>query len=189
MRKPDFYRYFLGFRPCLDLCSRLALVGARAGQLVSLELLHLTLCVISEKRERDHFLLARVRSALAGKSLSSFPVHLGKVSGGPKGAMLNGLGCQHDIQDFYNFLISLLAKRAIAPLYRKSGLRAHVTLGHEPCLFKQFKAPIEWFPAELLLIESEVGLGRHNVVGRWPLLTPRQRSLPFDAPFSERAAA
>ncbi|HEY0626935.1 MAG TPA: hypothetical protein VGD10_09400, partial [Allosphingosinicella sp.] len=146
MRKPEFYRYFLGFRPCLDLCRQLAAIGAQAGQLVSLELLHLTLCVIAEPDERDHFLLPRVRSALAGYPLSSFPVHLGKVECGPKGAMLNALGRQREVQDFYRALISLLARRDITPLHRKSGLRAHVTLGHRSCLFRQFKAPIEWFP-------------------------------------------
>ena len=189
MRKPDFYRSFLGFRPNFDLCRRLASLGAQAGQRVWPELLHLTLCVIGEESERHPFLLPRVRSALAGNSLNSFPVHLGKISGGPKGAMLQALGCQHDIQDFYRVLISLLARNGIAPLYRKSGLRAHITLGHDPCRFESFKAPMEWFPAELLLIESEVGLSRHNVIGRWPLLPPRQRSLPFDAIFAGRAAA
>jgi hypothetical protein len=34
----------------------------------------------------------------------------------------------------------------------------------------------------LLLIESEVGRGVHNVLARWPLLPPSQGSFPFDPP-------
>ena len=132
MRKAEFYRYLLGFRPDLELCRLIAAVGEQAGQWVRMELLHLTLCVIAETSERDHFLLPRVRSALAGHLLSSFPVHLGRVSGGPKGAMVKALGSQREIQDFYRTLVSLLATRDIAPLHRASGLRAHVTLGHRP---------------------------------------------------------
>lgn len=189
MRKPDFYRYFLGFRPDLDLCRLLAAAGERAGQRVRMAYLHLTLCVIAETCERDHFLLLRVRSALAGQQLSSFPVHLGRVCGGASGAMVKALGCQHGIQDHYRALISLLATRDMAPMHRKSGLHAHVTLGHDPCRFERFKVPVEWLPSKMLLIESEVGLSRHNVLAEWPLLPPRQGSLPFDSPLSWRAAA
>jgi RNA 2',3'-cyclic 3'-phosphodiesterase len=185
----QLYRYFLGFRPDLNLSRLLAAVGRQAGQRVRPQLLHLTLCVIAEARERDHFLLPRVRSALAGCSLSSFQIRLGRVHGGANGAMVNSLGRQEEIQNFYRALICLLAARGIAPLHRKSGLRPHVTLGHERCRFDPYKAAFEWFPTELLLIESEVGLSRHNVLGRWPLLPPSQGSLPFPPPISCRAAA
>lgn len=189
MREPDYYRYFLGFRPCLALCRLLAAIGERAGQRVRMERLHLTLCVIAEPRERDHFLLPRVQLALAGQPFSSFPVHLGRVCGGASGAMVEALGCQHGIRDYFRALILLLAARDMAPMHRKSGLHPHVTLGHDPCRFDPFKAPIEWFPTEMLLIESEVGLSRHNVLAKWPLLPPPQGSFAFDPPLSWRAAA
>lgn len=189
MRKAEFYRYLLGIRPDADLCRLLRAVVEKASQRVRMEMLHLTLCVIAETCERDPFLLPRVQSALVGHSLSSFPVRLGRVCGGSDGAVVKASGSQHDIQDFYRALVSLAAARDIAPLHRKSGLHAHVTLGHDPCRFEPFRAPIEWFPGEMLLIESEVGLGRHNVIARWPLLPSAQGSLPFDPPMSWRAAA
>jgi hypothetical protein len=40
--------------------------------------------------------------------------------------------------------------------------------------------PREWIPDELLLIESEVGCGIHNVLARWSLLPPRQGGILFD---------
>jgi 2'-5' RNA ligase len=114
----------------------------------------------------------------SARSVSFFIQH-GSVKGGPDRATIDSAGGQNAIQDVYRALISLLAQRDITPLYRESGLRAHVTLGHAPRPVERFKAPVQWCPADLLLIESEVGLSRHNVVGRWPLLPPLQGSLPF----------
>ena len=179
MRRPDFYRYFLGFRPNDAARGVLADAGLRAGQRIQPGLLHLTLCVIAEMTERASFLLPRVNAALAEYAFSTFPVALGRVRGGPHGAIVRTLGRQDDIQDCYDALLRLLRLRGITPLHRRSGLHPHVTLGHDPCAFEPYKIGLEWVPDKLLLIESEVGRTRHNVIGQWPLLPPRQGSLPF----------
>lgn len=182
MRQPDFYRYFLGCRPGPDLRCLLAGLGEAARQEVRIDLLHLTLCVIAEGRERDHFLLPRVQAALAGQPLGSFQIRLGRVRGNCHGAMVGEIGRQDQIQDFYRALIRMLGTRDIVPLHRKSGLKAHITLGYEACDMEPFRFPFEWFPDQLLLIESEVGATKHNVLGSWPLLPPPQGSFPFGLP-------
>ena len=182
MRNADFYRYFLGVRPNPLIRQMLARIAAHAGQEMDPELFHLTLCVIAEVGERDPFLLPRVRAALADQLLCSFRVALGRVRGGRKGAVVRTRGRQDEIQFFYRLLVRLLTTRGIEPMHRKSGLHPHVTLGHVACAFDPHKIALEWFPDELLLIESEVGRTRHNVIGRWPLLPPRQGLLPFDEP-------
>lgn len=182
MRDRYFYRYFLGCRPSHDLGPWLAAIGDEAGQSVREDLLHLTFCVIAEVRERDHFLLPRVRTALAGQVLNAFPIRLGRISGGRGGARAGAIGRQDEIQDFYGGLVRMLATRDITPLYRKSGLRPHITLSYDSCRFEPFKRPFEWFPDGLLLIESEVGKSTHDVIGRWPLLAPRQGGLFLDLP-------
>lgn len=187
------YRYFLGFRPDLHARQSLSAAGKRAGQAgkgVPEELLHLTLCVIGETRERDPFLPKRVEAALAGQALASIPIPLGRVKGGALGATARTIGAQDAIQGFYSRLVRLLASRGIKPLHRASGLHPHVTLGHDRCDFTPFMIRAEWIPDELLLIESEVGLGRHNVLRRWPLIAPAQGWLPFgEEPFPSLAAA
>lgn len=185
MRNADFYRYFLGVRPHPLLRQMLARIAAQAGQRMDPDLFHLTLCVIAQVDERDPFLLPRVRAALADQALCSFRVGLGRVRGGRKGALVRTRGRQDDIQSFYRLLLRLLATRSIAPMHRKSGLHPHITLGHDACAFEPFKIACEWLPDELLLIESEVGHTRHNVIGCWPLLPPRQGLLPFDEPAPE----
>lgn len=172
-----FYRYFLGTQPDQPSSRILAVTAATAGQRRSPALFHLTFCVIGERGERDPSQAARVEKAIAGRALSSIPIRLGRVRGGSEGAMVGTIGKQEGIQHFYRMLVSILEAHGIAPLYRKSGLRPHVTLGYEPCRFDPFDIALEWSPQELLLIESEVGRSKHHVVGRWPLLPPAQGSL------------
>lgn len=177
-----FYRYFLGFRPDHTLRRYIAAVARKAGQRFQPELSHLTLCVIEEAAVRDLFLHRRVDAALASRALHSFCIFLGRVQGNDHGAAVRTIGSQDGIQDFYQMLVRLLAVRGISPLYRKSGLHPHLTLGYAASRFDPFKIAVEWFPNELLLIESEVGNGKHQVIGRWPLLPSPQGSLPFEMP-------
>ena len=181
MQYPSF-RYFLCFRPDQSSLHALAVAAQTAGQRRPLALLHLTVCVVAESLERDLFQAARLELALAGHALSSVPIRLGRVHGGANGALVRTIGKQDGIQDFYGVLLRLLARRGIVPLYRESGLNPHVTLGYAPCRFDPFDIAVEWLPNELLLIESEVGKGRHNVVTRWPLLPPQQGVLNFTPP-------
>jgi len=96
--------------------------------------------------------------------------------------MAKTVGRQEDIKQFYEMFTGLLAARGIFPLYRASGLRPHVTLGYKPRRFEALPIAVEWLPHELLLVESHVGDGRHQVVDRWPLLPPPQGTLPFEMP-------
>jgi 2'-5' RNA ligase len=192
MSAPDFYRYFLGFRPDPVLRRWLEALCNRAGQFgkrVKADHFHLTLCVIAEPEARDHFIVPRVEAALSGNSLSSAPFWLGRVRGGEGGAAVHSRGRKPGLLALYRDLVACLAARDMHPLHRKSGLNPHVTLGHDPCAFEAFLTLHEWIPDALLLIESEVGNGIHNVLGRWPLLAPRQGFLPFDPPPTPPALA
>jgi 2'-5' RNA ligase len=177
-----FYRYFLGLRPDPRWFPLFQWIGEVLGLRIRLDLLHLTLCVVGETAKRDRFVRRRINSALDGQQLHSFAVNLSRVQAGPRGAYARSVGRQDEIQDFFRLLINLLRLRGIEPLHRKSGLHPHVTLGHRRCDTELLKIALQWFPAELLLIESEVGLTRHNVLGSWPLLSPRQPPLPLDSP-------
>lgn len=185
MRKPDFFRYFLASRP--DPASRAELVRLRAaaGQarsLVAADRLHLTWCVVGESGVRDRFIAPRMHAVLDDLLLSSGILRLGRVRGGANGAAVYSRGRKPEIMALYRALVAALAARDILPMHRKSGFHPHVTIGHDPCGFDPFTILHEWIPDELLLIESEVGSGVHNILARWPLLPPRQGFLPFDPP-------
>ncbi len=174
------YRHFLCVRPDRRWYPALQRIAADFGHPIHLGLLHLTLCVVGEAAERDHFILRRVERALREQMLHSFPVHLSRVVSGPQGAFARTSGRQDEIQDFYRMLTRLLLACGIEPLHRKSGLHPHVTVVYRGCPSGVLPIALSWFPTELLLIESEIGLTRHNVLRSWPLLPPRQPLLPFE---------
>jgi 2'-5' RNA ligase len=183
MRLPNSFRYFLASHP--DRALRASLVNLRtaAGQhekIVKTDQLHLTWFVITEPKQRDCFILPRVQAVLADRAFAAGPLRLGRVVGGDAGAALYARGRKPEILALYRELVACFAARGLHPMHRKSGLNPHFTLGHDSCAFEAFRIMHEWIPDELLLIESEVGNGVHNVLGRWPLLPPRQGTLPFD---------
>jgi hypothetical protein len=185
MRPQIRYRYFLASLP--DLVLRAMLVGLRgpAGQfrsLVKADQLHLTWCVLAETMERLPFLAARVDAAFADDPFVSGLLQLGRVRGGKHGAAVHSRGRKPDVMALYCEMIVRLATRDLHPKHRKSGLKPHFTLGYDTCAFEPFLISQEWIPDALLLIESDVGKGIHNILGRWPLLPPRQGLLPFDPP-------
>lgn len=185
MRNPDFYRCFLASRPGAALRADLVGLRAAAGQfksLVAAELLHLTWCVVAEVPMRSRFIMSRIASALNGRPLSSGLLRMGRVRGGSGGAAVYSRGRKPEILALYRELVALLATRDLFPLHRKSGFHPHVSLGHDRCAFDPFLVSYEWIPGELLLIESQVGCGVHDVLGRWPLLPPRQGALSYDPP-------
>lgn len=179
MKEVQFYRYFIGCRPNAAVRSAMAQAAQAAQQRLLPDLYHLTFCVVLESRERDPSIVERVCAALVGADFRSAPIAFGRVAGGPRGAVIKAAGRQHELQDLYGSLVHRLRHSNLKPLYRKSGFHPHLTLGYEACHFLPFDIWLDWIPNELLLIESEVGLTRHNVLGRWPLLAPRQRCFDF----------
>jgi 2'-5' RNA ligase len=179
MRKLQFYRYFLCWRPDPLLGAEIAALAGPAGQTdhpVRAERLHMTSGIVSQTKERNHFIASRIDAAFARKPLPSCLVRFGRVRGGAGGATLYARGCQDELRAARRYLLGCLARRGIAARETK---RAHVTLGYSPCTFAPFDFVAEWVPSEVLLIESEVGLTKHNVLGSWPLLPPAQGAFAF----------
>ena len=180
MHAPPDFRYFLGIRPDPQLYPQFQAICDALGLPSRLDLLHMTLCVVAETAERDHFIARRIQKALRGAELHSFPINLRRVRAGLNGAGAHTVGRQDEIQDFYRTLARLLRACGIEPFHRKSGLHPHVTLAYRSCRVDLLEISIRWFPSQLMLIESEVGLTKHNVLAQWALLPPRQLELPFD---------
>ena len=180
MRKLQFYRYFLCWRPDPGLRDEIAALAGHAGQadrLVRPENLHMTLGIVSQTKERNYFIGSRLDTALAEKPLPSCVVRFGRVRGGAGGAALYTRSRQDELRAARRELLGCLASHDIAVRETK---RAHITLGYDSCAFAPFDLLAEWVPREVLLIESEVGLTKHNVLGRWPLLPPAQGAFAFE---------
>lgn len=181
MRSPSSHRYFLGFQPdpatlghVRNVSDVLGLGCAAVGE----ERLHLTLFVVAEMRQRNTDIARKIDAVLRPIPLTAPRIKLGKASSGAQGAYLESIGRRFEIAHFYRQLITLLAPLGIESLHRKNGLNPHITLAYQ-CNLPEARIvhPFEWVPQQLLLIESCVGLGVHNIMARWPLLPPRQGEL------------
>lgn len=178
MRSPSFYRYFLGFQPdatTLRHVRNISDVLALGSATVAEARLHLTLFVLAEIREPSTDIAERIDAVLWPATLTAALIKLGKATSGANGAYVKSIGRRSEIQHLYQQLTMLLAPVGIDPLHRKSGLNPHITLSYQRDLpVAHIMHPFEWVPQELLLIESCVGIGVHNVIARWPLLPPKQ---------------
>jgi 2'-5' RNA ligase len=185
MRRASAFRYFLCFLPDEPVRDAIASIHRLTGQgenRVPVERSHLSLCVFGAPPERDPFVARRVEAALAGLELPSCVIRLGRVRGGPSGATLFTRGSKRELTALRRGLLERLAARGVVPELEKSN--PHVTLGYDPFRGSAFGMRLEWIPREVVLIESEHGLGRHNSLARWPLLPPVQGLLPLSGPLA-----
>ncbi|GEM_PF-1293416 len=182
--QPTQWRYFLGFIPDDRLRDRILMLaeamGIAAGAVIGN--IHLTICTIAETDQQDGMIADRLDGLFSGADLAACRILLGKARSSSRGAAIGSVGSQHDITIFFQTLRKLLAELGIEPLYRKSGLHAHVTLSYQSGPSRLLKVPFEWVPAELCLVESWDGFSKHVVLRRWPLLPPAQGELDWGEP-------
>lgn len=83
------------------------------------------------------------------------------------GADLDGL------QAFRRSLWDRLIRAGVKPLSRIE-FNPHVTLLYDPASIAEHPVePVRWTVDELVLIHSELGRTKYNVLGRWPLIAGR----------------
>lgn len=78
-----------------------------------------------------------------------------------------------DLRAFRRSLWDRLIRAGVKPLSRIE-FNPHVTLLYHPAsIAGQPVEPVRWTVDELLLIHSELGRTKYNVLGRWPLIAGR----------------
>jgi 2'-5' RNA ligase len=180
MRRPDCYRYLLAVLPPHWFRREIATLHRLTSQpqgWVPIECAHLSLCVLAAPKERDHSLAPRIDAALAGAAFSSCVIRFGRIRGGSEGAALFTRGCKTELTSLRRALLGRLAAHGVFPQQEKKN--PHVTLGYDRWSGGGFDIDLERIPRHIVPIESEHGCGKHNQLGRWPLLAPRQDDLEF----------
>lgn len=180
------FRYFLGFQVAADRAGWLARqLPAVSGDLfagLKPQLYHLTLCTIAEAMEQQPFLRGQVARAFASGLPAASAIPFGRIVARETGVELVTAGGVGGIRQTYEAIVARLAAQGIEPMYRKSGLRPHVTLGYGTTGgFDPLPLAWNWTPRELVLIESHVGHRRHRVLQSWTLEPPAQASFDFMA--------
>ena len=177
------FRYFLGFQLAADragwLARQLPPVSGDLFAGLKPQNYHLTLCTIDETVVSHPFLRQRVANAFEAGLPAAAVIPFGRIVSRDAGAELVTAGSIAAVRQLYEDLVALLAPHGIAPWYRQSGLRPHITLGYGRHAFDPVPVAWNWTPRELVLIESHVGHGRHRVLQRWQLPAPAQGAFDF----------
>lgn len=96
-------------------------------------------------------------------------------SGAPqrKPFVLQGGAGLDDLQTFRRSLWDRLIRAGVKPLSRIE-FNPHVTLLYDPASIAEHPVePVRWTVDEFLLIHSELGRTKYNILGRWPLTADR----------------
>ena len=177
------FRYFLGFQLAADragwLARQLPPVSGDLFAGLKPQNYHLTLCTIDETSVPHPFLRQRVAKAFEAGLPTAGSIPFGRIVSRDAGAELVTAGSIAAVRQLYEGLVALLAPHGIAPWYRQSGLRPHITLGYGRHRFDPVPVAWNWTPRELVLIESHVGHSRHRVLQRWQLPAPAQGAFDF----------
>ena len=177
------FRYFLGFQLAADragwLARQLPPVSGDLFAGLKPQNYHLTLCTIDETVVSHPFLRQRVANAFEAGLPAAAVIPFGRIVSRDAGAELVTAGNIAAVRQLYEGLVALLAPHGIAPWYRQSGLRPHITLGYGRHAFDPVPVAWNWTPRDLVLIESHVGHSRHRVLQRWQLPAPAQGAFDF----------
>lgn len=161
------------------VCERLGL----KGRPVAAERLHVTLHWLADHDEFPQALCDAASAAGAKLVAEPFDVrfdHIGSIGAArdPGPLVLSGGEGLEALRHFQRALGDEMRAAGIGA-YVRSHFKPHVSLLYPGVyLAREAIEPLEWRVEELLLIDSHVGAGVHELLGRWPLVQ-RQGALAW----------
>lgn len=172
------HRAFFALQPSPDACREIdrRSLMCGSGHRVLSEHLHLTLAITEDHHTPPQAQMDRMRRIAGELWLTPFELILDRLTGSETSLAL----CPSEKPTQLRFLQRQLQKGLALCGIRRAGWRfsPHVTLLYRNgAPFSQPIAPISWRVDELVLVHSHVGLTRHDVAGRWPLLPRGSASL------------
>ncbi len=153
-----------------QVCERLGL----KGRPVAAERLHVTLHWLADHDEFPQALCDAASAAAASLVAEAFDVgfdQVGSIGGArdPGPLVLSGGENLAALRRFQRALGGEMKAAGIGH-YARSHFKPHVSLLYPGVhVAREAIAPLEWRVDELLLIDSHVGEGVHELLGRWPL--------------------
>lgn len=170
------HRFFFALKPPPQLArqwSNAADWFDRAGAPVGADRLHLTVFILPDLADVPSGLPDRLGAAGAAVSAPPVDVTLDYVSGGNRSVALRPRHRHAGLAALHAAIARICRDHAI-PERPDYAFNPHVTLGYrDGAPFGQRIAPTGWTATDFVLIHSHVGLTRHDVIGRWPLV-PRE---------------
>lgn len=173
---------FFAIRPDAEAAERICRLAAEfrrrhslTGRPVAPEHLHISLNFVAKLAEPDRQVIDRAKAAVAGVAMPPFVVALDRVEtwgrgDGPKAVVLRaddgviGANLLHD-------KIHAALARAGSADRAEPPIAPHLTLLRDKAEAPmEFIDPVKWRVEEFVLLDSVRGEGRHELLGRWPLV-------------------
>lgn len=166
------HRLFFALRPPLILARQVVAAahwfdGGRGA--LRPEHLHVTLDLLDDRDDFDRDLAKRMLDV--GEAVAADPFHivLDRAVGGTGSVVLRPAHAMPALNALRDAIVQL---RSEAGIPGRAGYRfsPHMTVGHRKGpSFDTPVAPVTWPVEEFVLIDSHVGAGRHEMLGRWTL--------------------
>jgi len=170
------HKFFLAVKPDAavvgrigDAASCLVRENQLTGNPLKLENFHISLPLIWKDADFPADLAEIVSAQVQAVRMSPFEIVLDMAMSFPQpGRHVLVLGIMRSIANIYDLnrkLVFAMGSKAGRPSFTP-----HMTVFYaDRPIEKQPVKPIGWTVREFVLIHSFVGLGRHEIVGRWPL--------------------
>lgn len=177
---PLAHRYFFALLPDAVTARRIHAFAERtfgAKGLMRPDRLHVTLAITPDFDVHDPALTAALLRAGAAVAATPFDLTLDLLSGGQRTAALRPTHSVPPLRILQAEIARAMAEQgaAMRPDWR---FNPHLTLVYRDG--ENVSQPTEdfgWAVQEFVLIESLVGLTRHDILGRWPLRAPSEPQL------------
>lgn len=167
------HRLFFALRPPLVLARQIVAAAhwfEDGRGVLRAEHVHVTLDLLDDRPDFDRDLAKRLLDVGERVAADPFHVVLDRVVASSGSIALRP---SHRIPALDALRDEIVRQRHAAGIAGREGYRfsPHVTLGYRKgAPFDQAVAPVAWPVEEFVLIDSHVGAGRHETLGRWPLL-------------------
>jgi len=171
-RAPMAHRYFFALLPDEVTARRIHTFAENefgAKGLVKTDRLHVTLAITADLDASYPVLVEALRRAAEAVSVPPFEVAFGQLSGGRRTIALRPARNIPPMRALHSAIAHAMAAQGV-PMRADWTFNPHVTLAYRDG--EPITRPVEgfaWSVREFVLIESLVGLTRHQVLGRWAL--------------------
>lgn len=169
----DHFNYFFALKPPAEVLPTIAAYRdetrtRRQGKIVGNARLHVSVLGLGAFPEQQLGLVALANAALGDQRLPACCCYFDQLVRGKRSMLLVSSRTYDDMTVLQE---ALLDAYHVPEKDRAATLpKPHVTLRYDrPEAPTQAVNPIVWHAEELVLIESHVGHGHHEILGRWPL--------------------
>ena len=176
-KEPQPHSLFLALRPHTQDAATVAALGERMnsqhalkGTLVEAHRLHVTLFDLGDYAQVPADKVAQASNAAASVAAPAFDVVFEKAMSYTKGALVLCADAEDNVSALRAYRQRLGEALADAGLKPARAFTPHMTIAYARRKLEKhaLEAPARWAAGSLVLIDSHVGEGVHEVLGRWP---------------------